>query len=184
MVGQTKVFGGIDQSADKRRSAVTLAEQDAAFSHLEELVTKIPEIQAKDSMLQRAHEARRIIEVRDRTEAFRAEINHYQQTIDQALRAAKAAVEIDDADEEARCLATVRMYTELHYTRLAPLQRSENELRELLKTTELDEHTPLESYCLTNEEIIALQTELDSFQSDYQKTYSYCQQLEGLQPNE
>lgn len=153
---------------------------EAAFSHLEELVSMIPEMQKKGDRLKRAREALCLIEARDHTEAFRAEINHYQETINQALKAAREAVERDDTDEEARCLATVRMYTELHYTRLASLQRSENELRELLKATDLAEDNTLEDHCLTNEEIIALQSEIDAFQSDYHGTFSYCQRLEQL----
>ena len=152
---------------------------DTAFLHLEELIAKLPEIQEKDRRLFRARNARSLIEVIERTRAFEAEIKHYDETIAQALLDVKQAVDRDDKEEESRNLAIVRMYNELRYTRLAPMQRSENELRELLKVTKMTEADPLAEFSLTDEELAGLEREVESFRDDYQRTFKFCQRLEA-----
>jgi hypothetical protein len=154
---------------------------DEAFAQLEKMVEELPVIQKEDARLSRAREARALREAQERAALLTAEIEGYERTIDTALRDGKAAADRGDSEEEGRNLGLVRMAKEMHYTRLAIQQRAQDELRKLLKqgTLTLEDH--LDDYALSNEEYEALETHVRDFQEEYQRLYSLCRRLEGLE---
>jgi hypothetical protein len=151
---------------------------DAAFARLEELVAMLPDIQTRDQLLMRAREARNLLDIQERTRLFKNEIAGYKRIFDQALRDAKTASDTGDTDAEGYNLALVRMYDELRYTRLATMERAENELREMLAHSELTLDDPLASYALSDEEYQRLEDGIHAYQEEYQKLYEYCLSLE------
>jgi hypothetical protein len=154
---------------------------ERAFARLEEMVAELPAIQAEDARLAQAREARVLREAHRRAVALEAEIDGYSQTIDTALVEAKAASDQQDAEEEGRNLALVRMYTELRYTRLATMQRAQDEVRSLLAQGSLTLEDSLDEYALPDEDYEALETTIRAFQEEYQQLYALCRRLEGLE---
>jgi rhamnose utilization protein RhaD (predicted bifunctional aldolase and dehydrogenase) len=157
---------------------------DAAFARLAELLEQLPAIQEADARLTRAHNARKLREAHERATTLEAEIVGYETMRDQALMDAKAAADIDDSTTEAHKLVAVRAYDELRYTRLATMQRSQNELRQLLKAGPLALEDPLDEYALVDAEYRALETRVNNFQEEYQRLFEYCRRLEGLVEDE
>jgi hypothetical protein len=154
---------------------------ERAFARLEEMVAELPAIQAEDARLAQAREARVLREAHRRAAALEAEIDGYSQTIDTALVEAKAASDQQDAEEEGHNLALVRMYTELRYTRLATMQRAQDEVRSLLAQGSLTLEDSLDEYALPDEDYEALEAAIRAFQEEYQQLYALCRRLEGME---
>jgi len=151
-----------------------------AFARLEELVALIPTMQEKGDLLSRAREARELMRLHEQARVLEAEVEGYQKTIDQALWDAKQAAGEDDAAKEGRSLALVRVYSEMHMTRVAPMQRAQNELAQALRKGTLTRDDPLEEYALPDEEFEALNEAIRAFQEEYGQVYALCQQLAGV----
>jgi uncharacterized protein YecE (DUF72 family) len=156
-------------------------EVDQAFAHLEELLERLPEIQEKDTRLTTAREARELLELQERSTRLTTEIAEYESIRDKALRDAKAASDAGDAQLEGQSLALLRMYSDLHMTRLAPMQRAQNALWEMLEQSSLSSDDPLADLALSEQEYTALEEELRAYQLDYQKTYEFCEKAEAGQ---
>jgi hypothetical protein len=153
---------------------------DQAFARLDELISRLPDMQEADARFMRARKARGLREARDHAAALEAEIEGYQTTLDQALVAAKASADADDSDAAAHKLLQVRAYDELRYTRLATAQRAQDKLRDLLKTGTLTLEDPLDEYALSDAEYAALESQLLSFQAEYLQVFKHCKRLKGL----
>jgi hypothetical protein len=153
---------------------------DAAFAHLEELVEGLASIQEKDGLLARAREARELIALRDKARVYEEEIEGYRSAYKQAIRDARKAADADDKDLEGRSLVLVRAYNEMEQSRLAIMQHAQDDVRRALKSGTLTLEDPLEEIALNDEEYDSLKNEIEAFQTDYQKTYELCTELEGL----
>ena len=152
---------------------------DADFAHLEELLKELPAIQAEDARLLVAREARSLREAQRRAHELERELDGYDQLVKSSLRDAKCASDAGDGEAEGYHLGVLRMNKELHYTRLASLQRAQDALRDALKTGTLSLDDPLEELALADEEYEALELRIRSFRDDYLATYERCQALEA-----
>jgi hypothetical protein len=151
---------------------------DSAFARLEELVAKLPEIQERDKVLMLAREARNLLAIDKRIGLLRNEIANYDQIFQQALLDAKAAMDSGDKEVYDYNFALIQIYNDLKGSRQAPLQRSEDELRKLLKASGLTLDDSLSEYALSDEDYQALEDEILIFQEEYKTVYEYCLSLD------
>ncbi|HBT95813.1 MAG TPA: hypothetical protein DEB24_06930 [Coriobacteriia bacterium] len=166
----------------RSRSEVPYTEEqvDQAFAHLEELFERLPVIREKDARLARAREARELLQAKEARDRTAAEIVEYEAIRTKALEAAKLASDKGDKEAEGRNLAVLRMYADLHISRLASAQRAENALFVALKEGSLTLGDPLGELALDDDEYAALEAELLTYQADYTATYESCLCSENL----
>jgi hypothetical protein len=145
------------------------------------MVVELPAIEQHDVLLSRARGARALREAHRRESILAAELDKYQSTINKALLDARKAADKDDKREEERNLALVRINKELHYTRLAILQRAQDEVRNLQKSSGLTSEDPLDDYALSDADYAALETRITAFRGEYQHLYQLLRQQEGLE---
>lgn len=157
-----------------------------AFERLEVLMERLPAMQEKGALLNRARVARRLIELRGQLRILEQEQANYQHAYDTALAAAQEAIERGDNATAAREQGIARTYAELIATRVAPLQRAR---RALDKEVESGPFAPngsgasdasdgqLEGAALKDAAFAALEQEIADYQRDFQETYTLCEAL-------
>jgi hypothetical protein len=157
----------------------TVAEEEtAAFERLEGLLERLPAMEAKGECLNRAREAQRLLDQRERLEVLEREYAEYHRIRDAALRASQEAAERGDKTAQARELGVVRGYAELIALRAAPLQQARRALEDVWASSPFAPDTELAAETLAEAELAALEREITAYQREYQDTYALCQRFE------
>ena len=165
---------------EAKPAKLTAADLERDFTRLQELVEQLPEIERQDRLLTRARNARRLRQADQRARSLTAELENYQKTINRALLDAKAAAEQNDKQQEEHNLALLRIYKELHFTRLATQQRAQDEVRELQKRAGISLADPLEDWSLNDADYASLEARINDFRDEYQQLYELLRSHEGL----
>lgn len=154
-------------------------DDEQLFAHLETLLDRLPFIQEMDAKLSLAKEARELLELSARVQDLEEEIQGYEKIKQQAIQDIADAKESGKNEVEGQSLSLLRMYSDLHSARLAPLQRAEQGLNNLLKESSLKLSDDLKTYALDDSEYLKLENEVRSFRKEYLEVYDLCLEKEG-----
>ncbi|NTU88521.1 MAG: hypothetical protein HGA54_01225 [Actinobacteria bacterium] len=153
-------------------------ELDSACEHLQGLLDALPAMEEKNKELMRAQQARLLEGLGKRITHARREIDGFQADYDAAQNAVKTAEKNEDEEGVARAMRKMFLSAELIGYRKGPLQRLENEFRDLLSSGTFASEEESRSALLGDEEFTRLTQGIDRFQEDYRTTLERCEKLQ------
>ena len=158
-----------------------MAEEDALFAHLEELMEALPEMQRKGDALAKARAAAEVAKRAHYLEGQQNELDGILLAMEEHSQARDAAIAAGDAEEEEAHRAQILLLGNERGIRKGAADAAQRELDQALSAGEFADIEAAHAAQLPEDELATLAAEVEAFQADYAETLAACQAAEGVE---
>ncbi len=160
-------------------TSVATSDEDALFSHLEELVGRLPAMQELAARLSRARAARVAMDCAHELEVRRRSLAEEDRLLDAERGALRAAREAGDELEADRHQRATLYYGQRRGLRVGPVASGEAALAKALSDGGFETVEEARAGLMAEDELGAGERSLADYQADYAATLAACEEIES-----